>query len=73
MKATPRNMKNQILLVSDDTNTKDRRILHCPDCDLEFSGNKGDYWNLPENEVLHCICGEELELVTKITPVKYIQ
>ena len=38
MKALKKNMKDQIL---DKT---DHKILHCPNCDSEFSGNNGDYF-----------------------------
>lgn len=36
MKASKRNMRDQIL-------TNDRKILHCPNCGAEYSGNSGDY------------------------------
>ena len=64
MKATKGNIKDQIL-------SNDNKILHCPCCDAEYSGNAGDYWYLPDNHVFHCECGEEMELVTKHTCVSY--
>ena len=65
MKATKSNMENQIL-------TDDHKILHCPDCGVEYSGNAGDYFMLPDNYVFHCECGAEMELVTKVVKVTYI-
>ena len=65
MKATKSNMKDQIL-------TNDAKILHCPSCGAEYSGNKGDYFMLPDDYVFHCMCGEEMELVQKVVTVKYI-
>lgn len=65
MKAIKRYMKDQIL-------TDDKKILHCPGCDAEYSGNKGDYWNLPEDYVFTCKdCKLEMELVIKTTFVEY--
>ena len=64
MKAIKRNMKDQIL-------TGDRKVLHCPKCNSEFSGNKGDYYFLPENHVFVCSCGTEMELVKKIVKIYY--
>jgi peptide subunit release factor 1 (eRF1) len=66
VKAIKSNMKDQIL-------TNDRKVLHCPECNVDFSGNKGDYWNLPETHIFRCLeCGVEMELVTKITTVVYV-
>jgi len=64
MKAIKSNMKDQIL-------TSDMKILHCPECGAEYSGNRGDYWNLPEDYVFSCECGAEMELVDKIVSVRY--
>lgn len=65
MKAIKANMKDQIL-------TNDRKILHCPNCGAEYSGNAGDYWDAPENDVFMCVdCGVEMELVDKIIHVEY--
>jgi len=65
MKAIKSNMEDQIL-------TNDRRILHCPSCGAEYSGNAGDYWNVPDDYVFHCLeCGVEMELVEKIVTITY--
>lgn len=65
MRAVKCNMKDQII-------TKDRKILHCPQCDGEWSGNSGDYWDLPEDHVFMCgECGVELELVDETVTVSY--
>lgn len=65
MKAIKKNMKDQIL-------TKDQKILHCPNCDAEYSGNAGDYFMLPPDHVFFCDeCGVEMELVNKIVTVRY--
>jgi len=65
MRAIKKNMKDSIL-------TGDRKILHCPVCDVEYSGNAGDYWNVPDNHVFHCTdCHVEMELVNKIVRVSY--
>jgi peptide subunit release factor 1 (eRF1) len=65
MKAIKANMKDQIL-------TKDRKILHCPECGVEYSGSAGDYWNAPDDHVFICECGCEMELVEKIVTVQYV-
>lgn len=65
MKATKKNMKDQIL-------TGDRKVLHCPICDAEYSGNAGDYFTLPDNHVFFCSeCNVEMELVNKSVTVSY--
>lgn len=64
MKATKGNMKDQIL-------TNDDKILHCLACDAEYSGNAGDYWDLPDDYEFTCQCGGEMELVTKKVYVQY--
>ena len=65
MRAIKKNMCDQI------TST-DTKILHCPVCDMEWSGNAGDYWNLPDDHVFSCKdCGVELELVEKRTYREY--
>ena len=67
MKAIKRNMKDYIL-----DEDEPRRILYCPNCGAEYSGNAGDYWDLPDDYVFHCPdCGTEMELVEKIVTVKY--
>lgn len=66
MRAIKHNMKDQIL-------TSDRKILYCPECDAEYSGNAGDYWNVPDDHVFTCnYCGCELELVNKVITVEYL-
>jgi len=65
MRAIKKNMKDQIL-------TSDRRVLHCKGCNAEYSGNAGDYWNVPDNYVFTCNdCNIELELVKKIVTIEY--
>lgn len=64
MEAIKSNMRDQIL-------TDDHKILHCPSCGAEYSGNAGDYWNVPDDYVFHCKCGCEMELVTKIITIRY--
>ncbi len=64
MKAIKSNMKDQIL-------TNDAMILHCLECDCEYSGNAGDYWNYPDNYEFFCECGSEIELVTKTVTIDY--
>ena len=66
MRAIKSNMSDQIL-------TKDRKILHCPNCNEEFSGNAGDYFMVPEDHIFHCErCDIEMELVKKIVEITYI-
>lgn len=65
MKASKRNMRDQIL-------TNDRKILHCPNCGAEYSGNSGDYWYLPDEYIFTCQdCLTEMELVNKIITIDY--
>jgi peptide subunit release factor 1 (eRF1) len=65
MRAIKRNMRDQIL-------TNDRKILHCPACDAEYSGNRGDYWHVSEDHIFNCEkCQVEMELVTKRVYVEY--
>ena len=65
MKATKGNMKDQIL-------TTDRRILYCPGCGGEWSGNAGDYWDYPDSHIFGCgDCGIELDLVNKRVTIDY--
>jgi len=66
MRALKENMKDQIL-------TNDRKILHCPICDAEYSGNAGDYWDYPDDYEFFCEeCGVPMELVEKIVTVEYV-
>ena len=65
MKATKGNMKDQLL-------ANDSKILHCPCCEAEYSGNAGDYWDLPDDHVFFCECGAEMELVEKVVTIKYV-
>ena len=64
MKAIKKNMVDQIL-------TSDNKILHCSICGAEYSGNAGDYWNVPDNHVFTC-CDTAMQLVTKKTVISYI-
>ena len=65
MRAIRSNMKDQIL-------TGDRKILHCPRCDAEGSGNAGDYFLVPDDYVFYCQdCGVEMELVEKVVTISY--
>ena len=64
MRAIKKNMEDQIL-------TDDTKILHCPICNAEYSGNAGDYFMYPDNHVFTC-CGIEMELVDKIVSVYYV-
>ena len=67
MRAIKSNMEDQIL-------HDEHKILHCPECVAEYSGNAGDYWNVPENHVFMCEdCGVEMELVNKVVTVEYKQ
>ena len=63
MKAIKSNMKDYI--------SGTGYILYCRSCGAEFSGNKGDYFLLPENHIFYCSCGEEMKLVEKIVTVTY--
>ena len=64
--AIKRNMQDQIV-------SSDCKILHCPVCGGEWSGNAGDYWDLPDDHVFTCDdCGVELELVEKRVYVEYV-
>ena len=66
MRAVKRNMRDQIL-------TSDRKILRCPSCGAEYSGNSGDYWDLPNDFVVKCEdCDVEMKLIDKVVTVKYI-
>ena len=61
MRAIRSNMKDQ-----------DKRILHCPECNSEFSGNAGDYWDVPSTHIFKCAdCGCEMELVDKVVTIEY--
>lgn len=65
MRAIKSNMSEQV-------GGSDRKILHCPCCDAEYSGNAGDYWFLHDNHVFTCDdCTCELELVEKVVTVSY--
>lgn len=66
MRAIKSNMSEQIL-------TDDHKILHCPSCGAEYSGNAGDYWNLPDDYIFTCrYCDCEMELVNKVVTTRYI-
>ena len=66
MRAIRGNMRDHIL-------HGDNRILYCSCCGAEYSGNAGDYWNLPDDHVFVCeYCDVEMELVTKVTTTEYI-
>ena len=66
MRATKANMEDQIL-------TNNHKILHCPECGAEYSGNAGDYFMVPDDYVFHCQeCECEMELVTKVVKVSYV-
>lgn len=66
MKAIKSNMEDQIL-------TDDVKILHCPNCDVKYSGNSGDYFLLPGDYVFYCnFCRKELELVTEVVHTTYV-
>lgn len=65
MKAVKSNMRDQIL-------TNDEKVLHCSSCDSIFSGNAGDYWDLPKNYIFCCSnCEVEMELVKRRVTIKY--
>lgn len=64
MRAIKENMKDQILY-------NDRKILHCEICGAEYSGNAGDYWDLPDDYAFMC-CDEEMELVDKVVETRYV-
>lgn len=67
MKAIKKNLKDQIL-------TNDDHILYCPECNSEWSGNSGDYFNVPDDYVFICnACKCELKLVRKKVTIKYIR
>lgn len=62
MKAIKSNMR-------DDT----FRVLWCPECDEVWSGQKGDYFYLPDDHIFTCgQCGHEMELVHKVDLTWYI-
>ncbi len=71
MRAIKSNMVDQVL-------TDDKKILHCPECGGEYSGNAGDYFMYPGNHVFLCTdclrqgIRVEMELVTKVVTVKYV-
>ena len=65
MRAIRGNMKDHIW-------EGDNKILHCPSCGTEYSGDAGDYWYLPDDYVFICQdCAVEMELVDKIVTTKY--
>lgn len=67
MKAIKKNLKQQVGI-----GCTDKKILYCPECSSEFSGNAGDYFMLPEDHVFTCEdCNCELELVTKHISITY--
>jgi len=45
---------------------KPRPVLHCLQCDADYSANKGDYWLYPQDYVFTC-CEEPLTLAYKQT------
>lgn len=66
MKAIKSNMQDQIT-------SNDKKILHCPTCEAEYSGNRGDYFMLPDDHVFTCDeCNCEMELVSKIVSIEYV-
>ena len=67
MRAIKSNMIDQI-----GTPLSGRQILRCPECGDEFSGNAGDYWDLPDDHVFTCEhCKLVMELVVKHTTVTF--
>ena len=54
---------------------KDRaeEFLYCPMCGNEYSASSGDYWNLPDDYVFKCECGEEMKLAEKTINIIYKQ
>ena len=59
-------MEDQIL-------TDDKKILYCPICFGEYSGNAGDYWNYKPDYIFMCpTCNVELQLVTKKIIIEYV-
>lgn len=64
MRAIKKNMGDSIL-------DGDHRILYCPNCGAEYSGNAGDYFMLPDDHIFVCECGTEMELVNKVVTVTY--
>jgi len=52
---------------------KDEFIL-CPRCGAEISGNRGDYWSLPDEYVFKCECGcADLALVKRKIEIQVIK
>ena len=48
-----------------------RPFLVCQECDAEWSANRGDYWNLPDDDVLTC-CDKPLRRVRRIETLEAI-
>ena len=68
MKALKKNMIDHIWHPEEPA-----RVLHCPCCMSDFSGNAGDYWDYPDDYLFKCgECGEELELVERRVTVEYV-
>jgi len=50
--------------LKDQTGTRGPRpFFLCPKCGNEYSANRGDYFNVPDNHVFKC-CGVNSRLVT---------
>lgn len=48
-------------------------VLYCVHCGDEYSANKGDYFDTPEDEVMTCpTCEEPMQLVVKTTTFRQV-
>ncbi len=65
MRGIVSNMRDQIL-------DNDGSVLVCRFCGFEYSANKDDYFQLPDDYVFHCSeCGDEMEILKKKVKVEY--
>ncbi len=62
---TSKDLKDQIL------HHEDKSMLLCTVCGSEYSANKGDYWDTPDNHVFKC-CHKPMRLVIKTTNYKEV-
>lgn len=65
MIAKKKYLKDQILI-------NDKTLMFCPICTSEYSANRGDYWNVPDDYVFKC-CNVPMQLVTKQTVYKIVK
>ena len=53
-------------IVKNLLNRTSKEIMICENCGNQYSANKGDYWNFPDNYKFVC-CDRTMDLVIPIT------